>query len=361
MIRIGSLLVAFVLAMVLSPATARASFPEILAPVTDLAGVIPESAEAQISQRLEEHREATNVHIAVLTIDTTRGMPIEDYALRVASQWGGGTRGVDDGALFVLAVGDRQMRLELGYGLEAQIPDAQARRLLDAAIPHLKNDDHANATHVVVEGVIGMTGGTSNAAQTIVASDVDPIETRQQDVWVPPGPVELESPRRHDDFDFAFSGFLVLAIGIGAASLGVVFRQAANGAQLVRTAESDAELPVDHIEMPPMGMWLLVLVGIVVLVGAIGYAVGFGIPPAVSAVGGGAVGYFILPMLAHTNAFSGTGTSSSTSTRSSSPFWSSRSSSFGSSFGRSSSIGSSSRSWGGGGGRFGGGGASSRW
>ena len=359
--RIGSWLFACVLAIVLWPGLARADVPEILAPITDLAGVIPESAEAQIGARLEEHREATNVHIAVLTIDSTRGVPIEDYALRVASQWGGGTRGVDDGALFVLAVGDRQMRLELGYGLEAQIPDAQARRLLDAAIPHLRNDDHANATHVVVEGVIGMTGGTSNAAQAIVATDVDPVETWRQDVWVPPGPVELESPRGHDDFDFAVSGFLLLAIGIGAASLGVIFRQAANGAQLEKTAESEAELPLDHVETPPMGMWLLVLVGTIVLVGAIGYAAGFGVAWAASGVAGGALGYFVLPMLAHSNAFSGTGTSSSSSFRRSSLFSSSRSSSFGSSFGRSSSIGSSSRSWGGGGGRFGGGGASSRW
>lgn len=126
-------------------------------PVTDEAEVLLPSDEEQIERRLVEHRERTGVQIAVLTVRSTGGLPIEDFALEVAQAWGGGSRERDDGVLFVLAVDDRRMRLELGYGVEAAIPDSEARRILDGARSYLRSGDYRVGTLHVVEEVVAAT------------------------------------------------------------------------------------------------------------------------------------------------------------------------------------------------------------
>ena len=64
--------------------------------------------------------------IAVLMVPTTRPETIEQYAIRVAEQWKLGRKGVDDGALLLVAKDDRALRIEVGYGLEGVLPDAVA-------------------------------------------------------------------------------------------------------------------------------------------------------------------------------------------------------------------------------------------
>jgi uncharacterized protein len=378
MIRSGRAVVALVmacmavLAVVLWSSPLRAdAVPQIAAPITDLADVIPADVEAKLAARLEEHRAATKVHVAVLTVESTGGVPIDDYALRVATQWAGGSRGGDDGALFVLAVADRQMRLELGYGVEARIPDAEARRLLDAAIPHLRAGDYANATHTVVEGVIGKTGGTSRAATPIAATRGTSVARPPKErVWAPPGPMP-EAQSGSAGFSAGVIGVIALIVGVGVTLAGAYLRTYADAAALVNKVETDEELPLDHVEAPPMGRWLLALLGIIAVAGGFPFALGMGVGPLVAAVLGGALGYLVAPLLVQGEGYSGSGTSRGWSGDRSRDSLFSASRSTGSSFGGSSSIGrssshggSSSRgrsSWGGGGGRFGGGGATSRW
>jgi uncharacterized protein len=356
-----------VLVVVLWSSPLRAdAVPQIAAPITDLADVVPADVEAKLAARLEEHRAATKVHVAVLTVESTGGVPIDDYALRVATQWAGGSRGGDDGALFVLAVGDRQMRLELGYGVEARITDAEARRLLDAAIPHLRAGDYPNATHTVVEGVIGKTGGTSRADTPIATTRAAPVARPPKErVWVPPGPVP-EAQSGSAGLGAGVIGVIALVVGVGVALAGAYLRTYADAAALVNKVETDEELPLDHVEAPPMGRWLLALLGIIAVAGGLPFALGMGVGPLVAAVLGGALGYLVAPLLVQGEGYSGSGTSQGSSARDRphrSLFSESRST--GSSFGGGSSIGGSSSrggsSWGGGGGRFGGGGASSRW
>ncbi len=129
--------------------------PAITRPVTDLAGVLSDGDEEAIGERLERYRASNEVQIAVLLVQTTAGEPIEDYAHRVATLWGGGAKKRDDGVLFVLAVADRRMRLEVGYGLEPFIPDGAAAAILERVKPHLRRLDYAAAVTAVIDGVIG--------------------------------------------------------------------------------------------------------------------------------------------------------------------------------------------------------------
>src|SRR5690625_7938763 len=65
-----------------------------------------------------------------LTIPELGDEDLESYALRVFEQWGVGRRSIDDGVLVLVAVDDRKMRIEVGYGLEGAVPDVVAGRII---------------------------------------------------------------------------------------------------------------------------------------------------------------------------------------------------------------------------------------
>lgn len=138
---------------VLRVVAAPADVPQISHPVTDLAGVLSPQEEEEVAKELVEHREATGVQLAVLIVDSTKPRSIDDYAQVVFDRWGGGSKDRDDGALFVLAISDRRNRLHLGYGLEALIPDAVAKRMLDDLRPSLVAGKYAQATRELVRAV----------------------------------------------------------------------------------------------------------------------------------------------------------------------------------------------------------------
>ena len=67
----------------------------------------------------------------MLIVPTTQPEEIEQYGIRVADQWKLGRKGVDDGAILLVAKNDRRVRIEVGYGLEGALPDAIAKRIID--------------------------------------------------------------------------------------------------------------------------------------------------------------------------------------------------------------------------------------
>lgn len=139
----------------------RAPISAITQPVNDRAGVLTEGDREVLASLLIAHRDATHVQIAVLLVNSTDGEPIEDFSLRAADAWGGGGRGIDDGALVVLAVADHRSRIELGRGLEAAVPDGEARRLLDAARPSLRQHDYRGALEGILNGLVARTAGVT--------------------------------------------------------------------------------------------------------------------------------------------------------------------------------------------------------
>jgi uncharacterized protein len=136
---------------------ALSGIPEIDRPVVDLADAIEPDDEEAIARRLVLHREATGVQLAVLVVRSTKPLEIFDYSQQVFDRWGGGSAERDDGALFVLAIDDRQNRLHLGYGLEPVIPDILAHAMLDDLRPALRREAYAEATARLVDAVVDRT------------------------------------------------------------------------------------------------------------------------------------------------------------------------------------------------------------
>ncbi|MEJ2069684.1 MAG: TPM domain-containing protein, partial [Syntrophobacterales bacterium] len=92
--------------------------------VVDLAGIIDPQTEADLNRRLKELENKTTAQVVVLTINSLEGEPMERFSLRTAEKWALGQKGKDNGVLITIAVQDRKYRIEVGYGLEAILPDS---------------------------------------------------------------------------------------------------------------------------------------------------------------------------------------------------------------------------------------------
>lgn len=112
--------------------------------VQDNAGVISAEDKQQMLSLGAELDNKTTAQLAVLTINTLDGEPIEDYALEVLRQWGIGSKEQNNGALIVVAVKDRRSRIEVGYGLEGSLPDGLTGRIQDQyMIPYFKDGNYS--------------------------------------------------------------------------------------------------------------------------------------------------------------------------------------------------------------------------
>lgn len=134
--------------------------PYLAGRVNDLADLLSESSETLLEAQLTELEQSTGSQVAVLTIASLEGEVLEDFSLRVAETWKLGRGQFDDGALLLIARDERQMRLEVGYGLEGAIPDAYAKRILDDILrPRLRAGDFDGGVTSAVDAIAGLVTG----------------------------------------------------------------------------------------------------------------------------------------------------------------------------------------------------------
>ncbi len=93
--------------------------------------------EVEIERILTDIERQTGNEIAILVVETLGGEPIEETATAVFREWGVGKSGRNNGILLLVASADRQMRLEVGYGLEGAVPDIVAKGIIDTDITPL--------------------------------------------------------------------------------------------------------------------------------------------------------------------------------------------------------------------------------
>jgi uncharacterized protein len=131
-----------------------------VARVTDQTGTLSAEQKAALERMLQEFEKRKGSQLAVLMVPSTGQEPIEQYALRVAEQWKLGRKGVDDGALLVVAKDDRTMRLEVGYGLEGALNDATAKRIISEVItPRFREGDFFGGVSAGVDRIIRVIDG----------------------------------------------------------------------------------------------------------------------------------------------------------------------------------------------------------
>lgn len=113
--------------------------------VSDFASVIDPQSKAALEQYCAVVERSTGAQMALVTIPSLQGEPIEDVANTIYRSWGVGQKGKNEGILLLLAVGDRRSRLEIGYGLEPILPDGLDGSVLREMRPALRQGQYGEA------------------------------------------------------------------------------------------------------------------------------------------------------------------------------------------------------------------------
>jgi uncharacterized protein len=121
--------------------------------VSDYAGVVDPTAKAALEQYCALVQARTGAQIAVLTVPSLEGEPVEDVANSVFRRWGVGQKTTNEGVLLLLATQDRRMRLEVGYGLEPILPDGFSGSVLRAMSPFLRESRYGEAVTEAVRTI----------------------------------------------------------------------------------------------------------------------------------------------------------------------------------------------------------------
>jgi uncharacterized protein len=132
--------------------------------VVDLAGIVEDSVENQLNGYLQELEQKTNAQMIVLTINSLEGDSIEDFSISVAhDKWKLGRAGEDKGVLLVVSVSDKKYRFEVGYGLEAVLPDSFVGEVgRNFLVPHFRKGDYSGgifAASIAVVNAVAADAG----------------------------------------------------------------------------------------------------------------------------------------------------------------------------------------------------------
>ncbi|NLY54104.1 MAG: TPM domain-containing protein [Firmicutes bacterium] len=126
-------------------------FPEPVGLVNDFAGVLTPQEEAQIRQVAEMLWQSNGVELAVVTVLDTSPYDTNTYAFRLFRAWGIGEQKKDNGLLVLLNMEEREIRIEVGTGLEGYVTDAKAGRILDQALPEFRANRYGSGLYVIVQ------------------------------------------------------------------------------------------------------------------------------------------------------------------------------------------------------------------
>jgi uncharacterized protein len=153
------------LALLLAPSGSGAKeVPFLTGRVNDQANLLTPEQRQRIEQKLAEFERQTTNQVAVLTVQSLEGDPLEDFANRVAETWKLGTAEKDNGALLLVASGDRKMRIEVGYGLEPELTDLQTNVIQnEVIIPYFKRGDFGGGIEAGVDAMISTIQGKAVA------------------------------------------------------------------------------------------------------------------------------------------------------------------------------------------------------
>jgi uncharacterized protein len=135
--------------------------PALTAHVNDYAHVLPPERAQALEAQLSAHEQQTGQQFGLLTVSSLQGLAVEEFGIRVAEQWKLGHKGKDDGLIMIVAPVEHKARIEVGYGLEGDIPDAVAARVMrELMVPAFQQGDYAAGIQAGFVALRRAGGGT---------------------------------------------------------------------------------------------------------------------------------------------------------------------------------------------------------
>jgi uncharacterized protein len=159
--RIAAALV--LLAALAAPALAQ-TFPALTGRVVDQAGVIPPEEESRLDAMLAAHEAKTTNQVVVATVRSLEDRTIEEYGVDLGRAWRIGQEGKDNGVILLVAPNEREVRIEVGYGLEGELTDAISRLIIEGSIlPRFKAGDLPGGIERGAEDIVAVLEGDAAA------------------------------------------------------------------------------------------------------------------------------------------------------------------------------------------------------
>ena len=160
--------------LVLSSALTLASLvfaldvPPLTGRVVDLAQVLPVDVAASLARDLEAHESKTSNQVVVLTLPSLEDEPLEAFSHRVATTWKLGQKGTENGVLLLLALRERKVRIEVGYGLEGTLTDLRSAHIIrQEIVPRFRSGDLPGGIAAGVQAILNTIEGTYKAEEVL--------------------------------------------------------------------------------------------------------------------------------------------------------------------------------------------------
>lgn len=128
--------------------------------VNDYANVLSANQKQTLEQKLVAFNDSSSTQIAIAILKTVGDYDINEYAVELGRKWGVGQSGKNNGIMIVVAVGDRKISIQTGYGVEGALPDIYAKRIIDNDIkPNFKAGDYYAGLDAGTTSIIKYTKG----------------------------------------------------------------------------------------------------------------------------------------------------------------------------------------------------------
>ena len=142
-------------------------FPERPNPprlVNDLANILSQEENYNLERKLNAYSDSTSTQIAVVTMKSTGDYEIKDYAQRLAQQWGIGQKDKNNGIILLVAIEDRKMTIQTGYGMEGSVTDAGTKNIIETKIkPYFKEQNYYAGLDAGTSAIIQLAKGEYKA------------------------------------------------------------------------------------------------------------------------------------------------------------------------------------------------------
>ena len=134
--------------------------------VTDFAGLLADWEQEQLENKLSAFNDSTSTQIAIVTVQSLNGYDVADFSFTLAEKWGIGQEGEDNGILILIAPSERRMFIATGYGVEAFVPDAIAKRIVEKTLkPNFRNEDYYLGLDQATNLLMGLVSGQFSPRQ----------------------------------------------------------------------------------------------------------------------------------------------------------------------------------------------------
>jgi len=176
---IRAILLAF-LFLVAAPAAAQ-DFPQLTGRVVDQANLLSPEQEAALTRKLEALQQASSRQLVVVTVPSIGDSTIEDYGYQLGRYWGIGQSGANNGTLLIVAVNERKVRIEVGYGLEGILTDALSSQIIRHDIlPRFRDNDYPGGIAAGTDAIIAQLQAPPEQAeqQALAAQQAQQRERR---------------------------------------------------------------------------------------------------------------------------------------------------------------------------------------